>query len=97
MTGFEERDERITGDVYAQCRLRRDLPDGREEMTSWLPKKYAVKDMVLKLRKESGRWSDGWRVVSVHSARIGVPDVRKAVRAHRRSTGDSLPKKPPTS
>lgn len=80
--------------LYVQCHLRRNMEGGgHSELTTFLPAKFAVKNMTLKLRTNSG-WQDGWKVVRTYSKRYGVPDVRKEVRAHRKRTGDSLPKDP---
>ena len=55
--------------------------------------KYAAigEDVMLRLGRT---WTGPWSVVNVYPhKRIGVPDVRKAVKGHRKRTGDSLPKK----
>ena len=41
-----------------QCHLRR----GKEKMTSWIPKRYAVVGRYIKLKSEDGTWEDGWKV-----------------------------------
>ena len=80
-------------DIYIQCKLVRSVGTECHVMTTYLSKKHAELDNVLKLRNEFGKWIDGWIVFGVFThKRIGVPDIRKSVRAHRKRTGDSLPK-----
>lgn len=75
---------------YVQCKLVK----GNIEQTSWIPKKFAVVGKGLKLKDEYDNWSYGWRVKAAFGEvdEKHIPDWRKAVRGHRKSTGDSTPK-----
>ena len=47
---------------------------------------------VLKLKNEHDQWIDGWTVEFVGNTVVDAadaPDYRKAIRRHRKSTGDS--------
>jgi len=44
---------------YTQCRLERQKEEGIEVTFSWIPKKYAVKGKILRLKDV-----DGWRVTN---------------------------------
>jgi|SoiMetStandDraft_5_1073268.scaffolds.fasta_scaffold387745_2 hypothetical protein len=44
--------------MSVQCHLRR----GKERMTSWIPKRYAIVGRYIKLKSEDGSWEDGWKV-----------------------------------
>lgn len=62
--------------------------------TTFLPSKFAVMGGVVKLRNEDGDWDDGWVVKSV-GATVNedfLPDSHKAIKEHRKKTGDSLKK-----
>ena len=80
-------------EIYVQCELQHDIPGTQsvESQTAWIQDKLAVKGNVLKF-KDGDSWTYGWKVVKVHSKRIGVPDAQKMIRNHRRATGDSEPK-----
>jgi hypothetical protein len=80
---------------YCQCRLTKKIPTGQLELVSFIPEKFAVVDRILKLKNEDGQWEDGWRVHNVGS-RVGedlLPDTHADIKAHRRATGDALPKR----
>lgn len=49
---------------YRQCKLRRNIPGGTQETTSYIPEKFAIVGDVLKLRNIQGKWTDGWIVES---------------------------------
>jgi hypothetical protein len=74
---------------YRQCSLQK----GNVHQVSFIPEKYAVVGKVLKL-KEQGVWIDGWVVHGIGElmSEDEVPDSYKAIKKHRASTGDSLPK-----
>lgn len=77
--------------TYYQVRLERSLPDGGSTLITYIPCKFARKGETLKLKTTEG-WEDGWVVKHVFSGTPEIPDVRKSIRAHRKRTGDSLPK-----
>ena len=76
--------------MYVQCTLEK----GNSQQTSWIPKKFAKLDGVLKLKSEDGKWDNGWVVILVGTECEDTPDWRKSVRNHKKRTGDSLPKEP---
>jgi len=82
----------MSKEKYRQCSMERRLEDSVENTVSYIPEKYAQVGRVLKLKGESGVWSDGW-VVNIVGAILEPPDIHKAIRQHRDRTGDSLPKK----
>ena len=80
---------------YVQCVLERKIPTGRVRTTSYIPHQFAKLGSLLKLKDNFDRWVNGWKVVSVGSAIVeaaDAPDYRKAIRNHRRMTGDSQPR-----
>jgi len=80
---------------YRQCNLR----NGNSHTTSWLPEEYAVKGKVLKLKKDDESWEDGWIVESAGDKidEKCLPDFHREIKAHKKRTGDSLPKCPKPS
>ena len=81
---------------YVQCTLTRTMTGTVERMVSYIPKSFAEVGKVLKLRDDSNQWIDGWVVRFVGNEVVEhdkLPNVRKAVRQHRKSTGDYLPKR----
>lgn len=58
---------------------------------SWIPAKFAKVGQVLKL-KDNNEWDDGWIVEWTGFTEQHLEDPRKAIREHRKRTGDSLPK-----
>ena len=82
-------------EMYVQCNLERVLQSGDTVYeTAWIPKGLAKLNTVLKIRV-GGRWEDGWVVSYVGQERVGVPDVQRGIRQHKKRTGDSLPKRKP--
>lgn len=59
---------------------------------SFIPEKFAKVDGVVKLKDSHDNWSDGWVVKSVGVLTDEPPDYKKAIREHKKRTGDSLPK-----
>lgn len=56
---------------------------------------FAKLGKMLRLKDDSERWVDGWIVECVGDVIVeveSVPDYRKAIRNHRKSTGDSTPR-----
>ena len=77
---------------YRQCTMRRPTGEGSVTTTSYIPMQYAKLGRVLKLRGDDDAWVDGWVVESVGEGVLkasDLPDFRKAIRNHRKSTGDS--------
>lgn len=77
---------------YRQCSLSRTICETVERTTTWLPSKYAVAGVVLRLLN-GGDWEDGWIVDSVAPAlrdEADLPDPPRDFRRHKRGTGDSL-------
>lgn len=80
-------------DSYRQCHLKRDIETGTVQQTSWIPSKFAKLGKVLDLKGDDDEWTHDWKVMSVSSVEVeDPPDWRKAVRSHRKATGDSSPK-----
>ncbi len=78
---------------YKQCRLVKKTQTGQVETVSWIPEKFAVVGGVVKLKKDDGKWENGYVVMSASEAAIDAPpDFRKSIRQHKKRTGDSLPK-----
>ncbi|MCR9116974.1 MAG: hypothetical protein NXI22_08505 [bacterium] len=81
---------------YQQCTMQRSVDQGTMQMTSYIPHSHAKVGGVLKLRDESGCWTNGWVVKLVGETMIdgdSVPDHRKAIRNHRKQTGDNMPRR----
>jgi hypothetical protein len=73
--------------------MRRTAKNGSTLTTSYIPLQFAKIGKTLRLRNEQGRWVDGWVVEIVGHTIVdgdGVPNYRKAIRNHRKQTGDSL-------
>lgn len=80
---------------YQQCTMRRPLDEGSVVTTSYIPQRFAKVGEVLKL-KDKDAWVDGWIVEKVGESIIEsaeLPDYRKAIRHHRKLTGDSNPRR----
>jgi len=81
---------------YVQCELRRNGADGSERTTSYIPQKFAKVGHVLRLKDDRDAWVDGWVVERVSSAIVEgdkIPDSHKAIKNHRKATGDSAPRR----
>jgi hypothetical protein len=82
--------------AYVQCTLVHVAAESTFRITSWIPKRFAHVGKCLRLRQDDRQWQDGWLVQSVGTTVLTeneLPDSHKAVRSHRRSTGDSLSRK----
>lgn len=88
---------------YIQCRFKRECENGSTmETVSWIPVKIKHRDrgglvkvetgMTIDLKEEDGTWSRDWVITGTGAVLDRAPDVRKAVRNHRKNTGDSTPK-----
>ena len=77
-----------------QCRLVKRIDDTTTvEQTAYIPSKYAVENTVVKIKREDGRWDDGWQVMFVYNSIDDVVSARQSIKRHRKNTGDSLPKR----
>ena len=80
---------------YRQCTLYKPCgKEARKVMVSHIPETFAQVGNVLKLKQEDSTWDDGWIVetVSVRIEDADLPNSRKAIKQHRKATGDALPK-----
>ena len=80
---------------YCQCTLQKRTETGYVEVVSYIPQKYAKLDNTLRLKEENGEWQTGYTVKTVGEPidESLLPDRHEEVKAHRRATGDSLPRK----
>ena len=65
---------------YRQCRLVKRTQSGELQQVSWIPDKFAVVGMVLKLRAEDKTWDNGWIVKFAGLNRLSsdqVPDYHE--------------------
>jgi hypothetical protein len=80
---------------YRQCRLRKSLPSGGWlEDISFIPEIYATTGGRIRVKDRHGAWDRGWEVADVWDERSedSLGDSHRDIRAHRRRTGDSLPR-----
>jgi hypothetical protein len=78
---------------YKQCCLKKKTETGSVQTVSWIPEKFANVGGVVKLKKDDDTWDDGYVVMSASEEAVDEPpDYRKALRQHKKRTGDSLPK-----
>jgi hypothetical protein len=80
---------------YVQCAMHRVIEGGTVRTTSYIPQQFAKLGKTLKLKDGHDQWSDGWVVDCVGDTVFegkSVPDYRKAIRNHRKQTGDSAPR-----
>ena len=76
---------------YNQCSL---IKDKKTTYIAYIPNEYAIIGKMLKL-KINDVWENGWVVKGI-GPKIDVkmlPDAHAEVKAHRKRTGDSMPKK----
>lgn len=80
-------------DKYTQCLIIKQIDDVTTTIVSYIPSKLAVDGRRIKLMRND-KWEEGWVVEKSYksSEREAPPDYQKAVREHKRRTGDSLPK-----
>ena len=78
--------------LYKQCRLVKTVGTTKSYIVTYLPVKYAKTDNILKLCGDNGKWTDGWRVLTVFGQATDEPDVNKTIRNHRLNTGDATKK-----
>ena len=80
---------------YVQCAMRRNIAGGSVQTTSYIPQEFAKVGRVLRLKDDNVGWVDGWVVECVGDVIVegdGLPDSHKAIKNHRKSTGDSTPR-----
>ena len=82
--------------TYTQCRLEKhDGNGGTFVLMSFIPSKFAIAGRIVKIKDCNDEWEDGWQVVSMGAVvdEDFLPDSHKAIKQHRKDTGDALPKK----
>jgi len=75
--------------------MRRNIANGSVRTTSYIPQEFAKVGRVLRLKDDNVGWVDGWVVESVGDVIVEgdqLPDSHKAIKNHRKSTGDSTPR-----
>jgi hypothetical protein len=75
--------------------MKRKIGGSVLQTTTYIPQQFAVIGRTLKLKGDDEIWVDGWVVERVGYTTVesdSVPDYRKAIRNHRKQTGDSLPR-----
>lgn len=79
---------------YRQCQMKKKTLTGYSKTTSYLPDEFAREGKYLQLKDDYDRWDNGLLVThaSQHFT-TAPPDYRKAIRGHKKMTGDSLPKR----
>ncbi|WP_286764267.1 MULTISPECIES: hypothetical protein [Rhodopirellula] len=80
---------------YVQCAMRRNIAGGSVRTTSYIPQEFAKVGRVLRLKDDKVGWVDGWVVESVGDVIVEgdqLPDSHRAIKNHRKSTGDSAPR-----
>jgi len=66
---------------YRQCELERGSGQERRRLVSWIPEQHAVVGKRIRL-KDDGRWSDGWKVISVGETRRPEQEAMDRSRDH---------------
>lgn len=80
---------------YCQCTLRKTVAPGTViERVSYIPAKYARVGDVVRLQDDAGEWTDGWIVKTTGEIieSDDLPDSHRAIKHHRKETGDTLPR-----
>lgn len=75
---------------YKQCTLKL----GTTQQVVWIPSKFAKVGHFLQIKKDE-EWVDGWEVLQVSETEVEeklLPDSHKAIKHHRKKTGDSMRK-----
>jgi len=83
--------------MWSTCnvRLDRNIAGGSVRTTSYIPQEFAKIGRVLRLKDDNVGWVDGWVVECVGDVIVEgdqLPDSHKAIKNHRKSTGDSTPR-----
>lgn len=77
---------------YRQVTMLKKITTGHITQTSYIPDQYAKLGKVVKLLIDDV-WDDGWKITQVSDTDVDeAPDYRKAIRSHRKNTGDSMKK-----
>lgn len=79
---------------YRQCKLIKTVENGQIHLVSYIPEKFAVEGKIVKLKNEFDEWEEGWKVESAGQLvdEDFLPDFHKEIKAHRKNTGDAMPK-----
>ena len=73
-------------DYYRQCTLRRPTENGDIIEVAYLPKKFAKKGKIVRL-KHNGSWTDGWQVCKASNSLVVADQIhRDEYRKHRTRT-----------
>jgi len=82
---------------YRQCTLKRVEGNSTFTYTCWLPDKYCKIGGSVQLKDSDGKWKpQNWTVVGYGQSKKTekqLPDPHSTYKAHRKRTGDALPKK----
>lgn len=76
---------------YKQCTLQHDAPDSVTRLVTWIDARYARLGNNIRLKDDSRYWA----IIEVSSVVVDerhLPDSHSAIKAHKKKTGDSLPK-----
>ena len=83
---------------YRQCTLRKRLSSENSShsivQVAYIPSTFACLNRFVRIKGDDGEWSDHWRVEGVGMSiwSDDLPDSHKAIKRHRQSTGDMLPR-----
>lgn len=70
---------------FIQCRLVKDDGLVMTIMTSYLPSKFAKEGQFVRLKDESGKWSDGWRVAEASRLKMKESHVIERSQDYKRT------------
>ncbi|MCK9458492.1 MAG: hypothetical protein M0R80_02465 [Proteobacteria bacterium] len=69
--------------MYNQCSLEKKIDEtSSRHQIAWIPSKFAIKGMILKIRDGAGDWEDGWLVTGVGTS-CEDSDLVEHHRVHR--------------
>lgn len=81
---------------YRQCALERKISEKAfSRQVAWIPEQYCKEGKILKIKDQNDEWVDGWEVKTVGQDLVSekdAPDAHKAIKGHRKATGDSMAK-----
>ena len=69
--------------TLVQCVLHKPIIGGFDQRITFIPKKFAAKGKVLKL-KNNGIWDDGWIVHEVYGQEIDFEEATQLKTAYKR-------------
>lgn len=75
--------------MYNQCSLKKTIDDKSfRQYVAWIPSKFAVEGMILKIKDDNGVWVDGWEVVGVGASceDSELVDHHRLHRDHRKAS-----------